>query len=89
MTREIVLKNHLEQTFKVWFYFEQLYECQLNPIGQLKPIEGYVVYFNFSEPTAIIHGELIRKDKSPIFFDTIEEGLEYGIRLVKRTWNLK
>lgn len=64
---------------KIWLYFEQLHIYQDDDDSFFSELEEYICYFKFSEPTPLIHGELIRgQNNIPIVFKSIEEAEEFA-----------
>lgn len=73
---------------RVWFYVQQLLSYDGDSKNIIE-ISKYMCYFKFSEPTAIILGDLLRdENKKPFLFNSIEEAIGQGTSYVKKVWSL-
>lgn len=73
---------------KVWFYLQQLLTYE-GDMSNLLEVKKYVCYYKFSEPTPIIHGELLRDVNGQVrIFNSADEAIEAGIVHVKKAWSI-
>lgn len=90
MTRiHIMIKKVQINNIPVWFYTEQLSQHSHSNREELVPSGEYICYFKFTEPTSLIHGELLKDEyKRPKLFTDSEEAVVYGMKCVKQLLNL-
>lgn len=71
---------------KIWLFVQQLSSYNQNYTNNLYPIQQYICYFKFSEPTIVVYGELIFRpeNKQPMVFTTVEEAEQYAFEYLRK-----
>ncbi|MDP1879971.1 MAG: hypothetical protein Q8K60_03410 [Parachlamydiaceae bacterium] len=71
-----------------WFFTEQLLVLNADRTAYER-LGSYVCYFNFEEPTEVVHGELLIDEKGAVRrFQSTKEAIEAATAHVKKKWNL-
>ena len=83
------MRSYNNNTINVWYFVDSI-KTYNEKINAYEEQEQYVCYFKFNEPTAIIHGELLRQEdgKIKIFNDSKTALLETNDYVMKK-FNLK
>jgi hypothetical protein len=74
---------------KVWLFIQQLHRHTDREKENLLPVDKYLCYFKFSEPTVISLGEIIQdpNTNSPFVFSSPDKAEEYAISLLDKQFN--
>lgn len=74
---------------KIWLFIQQLHQHNNGDLINPVPLNKFICYFKFSEPTVILFGELMRNDETgiPFMFNSAEEAEKFAAEFLHKKYN--